>query len=145
MNYQDLRISKLREYLFGVIENINSNAKQINADMLSDKVDNYSIDKLPTMSVVERWIDGTEVHQDTYSFRSRMNYSQDTINNLKNVGFFEGFQKLINSNNKKGVLPDINNIESIECPSAGTINNIDGTTAEFDIQIQIRYMIKGDE
>lgn len=141
----DYRISKLREYLIEVLRTLTDKKYPINADMLSDKVDNYSIDKLPTMSVVERWITGTEIHQDTYSFRSRMNYSQDTINNLKNVGFFEDFQKTINSNNKKGVLPDIENIQSIECPSAGTINNIDGTTAEFDIQIQIRYMIKGDE
>ena len=136
MNY---RISKLRDYLMGVIEILKKSKYPINADMLSNKVDNYSIDKIPTDTTVQKWIIGTEVRRDVYSFRSRMNYSQDTINNLKNIGFFEDFEMLIDSNNKKGILPDIQNIESIECLNCGTLNNADTNTAEFDIQIQITY------
>ena len=136
MNY---RIYKLRAYLMEVIKNIKNINYPINADMLSNKVDNYSLDKIPTDTTVQKWIIGTEVHKDIYSFRSRMNYSQDTINNLKNIGFFEEFEKLIDSNNKKGILPDIENIESIECLNCGTLNYADTNTAEFDIQIQITY------
>ena len=136
MNY---RIYKLRAYLMNVIKNIKNINYPINADMLSNKVDNYSLDKIPTDTTVQKWIIGTEVHKDIYSFRSRMNYSQDTINNLKNIGFFEEFEKLIDSNNKKGILPDIENIESIECLNCGTLNYADTNTAEFDIQIQITY------
>ena len=135
----DYRISKLRNYLMGVIETLKKSKYPINADMLSNKVDNYSIDKIPTDTTVQKWIIGTEVRRDVYSFRSRMNYSQDTINNLKNIGFFEDFEMLIDSNNKKGILPDIQNIESIECLNCGTLNNADTNTAEFDIQIQIKY------
>ena len=140
MGYEDLRISKLREYLFGVINTITENRNyQINADMLSNDIDNYSLDKIPTASVVERWIMGVEIHRDVYSFRSRMSYSQDTIDNLSNIGFFEQFENAIKTNNEEGILPDIDNIESIECLNCGTLNNTDGTTAEFDIQIQITY------
>lgn len=140
MEYEDLRISKLREYLFGVINTLTENRNyQINADMLSNDIDNYSLDKIPTASVVERWITGVEIHRDVYSFRSRMAYSQDTINNLSNIGFFEQFENAIKTNNEEGILPDIDNIESIECLNCGTLNNTDGTTAEFDIQIQITY------
>ena len=140
MEYEELRISKLREYLFGVINTLTENRNyQINADMLSNDIDNYSLDKIPTASVVERWIMGVEIHRDVYSFRSRMAYSQDTINNLSNIGFFEQFENAIKTNNDKGILPDIDNIESIECLNCGTLNNTDGVTAEFDIQIQITY------
>jgi hypothetical protein len=59
---------------------------------------------------------------------------------LKNIGFFEEFEKIIKSNNDKGVLPEIENIESIECLNSGTmISNDDGKTGTFDIQIQITY------
>lgn len=140
MEYEDLRISKLREYLFGVINTLTENRNyQINADMLSNDIDNYSLDKIPTASVVERWIMGIEIHRDVYSFRSRMAYSQDTIDNLSNIGFFEQFENAIKTNNEEGILPDIDNIQSIECLNCGTLNNTDGTTAEFDIQIQITY------
>ena len=140
MEYEDLRISKLREYLFGVINTLTENRNyQINADMLSNDIDNYSLDKIPTASVVSRWISGVEIHRDVYSFRSRMAYSQDTIDNLSNIGFFEQFENAIKTNNEEGILPDIDNIENIECLNCGTLNNTDGTTAEFDIQIQITY------
>lgn len=140
MEYEDLRISKLREYLFGVINTLTENRNyQINADMLSNDIDNYSLDKIPTASVVSRWINGLEIHRDVYSFRSRMSYSQDTIDNLSNIGFFEQFENAIKTNNEEGILPNINNIEKIECLNCGTLNNTDGTTAEFNIQIQITY------
>ena len=140
MEYEDLRISKLRQYLFEVINTLTENRSyQINADMLSDDINNYSLDKIPTASVVSRWISGVEIHRDVYSFRSRMSYSQDTIDNLSNIGFFEQFENAIKTNNEEGILPNINNIEKIECLNCGTLNNTDGTTAEFDIQIQITY------
>lgn len=141
MEVNDLRISKLRNYLFGIINTLATNSNyQINANMLSNKVGDYSLDKIPTDTEVEPWIIGGGVYRDVYSFRSRKAYSQDTINNLKNIGFFEKFEKIIKSNNDKGVLPEIENIESIECLNSGTmINNDDGKTGTFDIQIQITY------
>ena len=142
MEYQNYRISKLREYLFGIINTLaNNNNYQINADYLG-KVGDFSLDKIPTSSTVQRWISGVEIHRDVYSFRNRKAYSQDTINNLKNIGFFEEFEKKIKSNNEKGELPEINNIESIECLNCGTFNSQDGTESTFDIQIQITYRNK---
>ena len=135
------RISKLREYLFDVINTLTLDRNyQINANMLSDKVDDYSLDKIPTNRVVSKWICGVERNRDVYSFRSRKTYSTDTIVNLKNMGFFERFEDAIKDNNKRGILPNINGIESIECLSPFTmISNDNGKTATFDIQIQITY------
>ena len=140
MEYKDTRISKLRTYLFSIIDTLTTDKSyQINANMLDNDINNYSLDKMPTSSTVEKWINGIETHRDVYSFRSRMAYSQDTINNLLNIGFFEKFESIIKSNNKKGILPNINGIQSIECLNCGTMNSADTNTAEFDIQLQITY------
>lgn len=137
---EDLRITKLRTYLLSIIDVLVTNKKyQINANMLSNEPNNYSLDKIPTSSTVEEWITGTKVCRDVYSFRSRVGYSQDTIENLINVGFFEIFEKLISSNNEKGILPDIEGIQSIQCLNCGSMNNANTNTAEFNIQIQITY------
>ena len=142
MEVNDYRISKLRLYLTNIINTLTTKRNyQINADMLSNKVGDYSLDKIPTDTEVESWIIGVVKRRDVYSFRSRKSYSQDTINNLKNIGFFEEFESIIKSNNDKGVLPEIDNIESIECLNCGTmISNDDGKTGTFDIQIQITYI-----
>ena len=144
MNY---RISKLREYLLSVIDEMTQNRKyQINANMLSNKVDDYSLDKIPTTPNVEGWIIGVNKKKDVFSLRSRKSYSQDAIDNLKNIGFFEEFEKKIKYNNKNGILPNITNIESIECLNCGTmLSNDDMNSAIFDIQIQITYIDDDEE
>ena len=140
MDYKETRISKLRTYLFSIIDTLATDKNyQINANMLSNDINNYSLHKIPTSSQVERWVTGLEIHRDVFSFKSRNAYSQDVINNLSNIGFFEQFESIIKSNNKKGVLPDIKGIESIECLNCGTMLSSDTNTAEFDIQIQITY------
>lgn len=138
----DLRVSKLRTYLFDIIDTLLTTKKyQINANMLSDKINNYSLDKIPTGSTVEEWITGTKICRDIYSFRSRVGYSQDTLDNLTNVGFFEIFENIINSNNEKGILPQIDGIQTIECLNCGSMVNATTNTAEFDIQLQITYKV----
>ena len=107
MDINNTRIGKLREYLFGIIDTLTTNNEyQINADFLGS-VNDYSLDKIPTDIEIKKWIVGTDVHKDVYSFRSRKSYSQDTLNNLKNIGFFERFEEIVKSNNRKGILPNI--------------------------------------
>ena len=141
IDVENTRISKLGKYLEPILEELNNKYKKINADFLGIDVNNYSLDKIPTASEVETWLTGTKICRDVYSFRSRNPYSSDRLSNLKNIGFFETFQKIINSNNDNGILPEIDNIESIECLNQGTFNSADasGKTAVFDIQLQIVY------
>jgi hypothetical protein len=133
------RIEKLRKYLFEVINSLTEDRNyQIGADFLGT-IGDYSLDKIPTEIEVKKWKVGTEIRRDVYSFRSRKPYSQKTIDNLKNIGFFEAFENKIKSNNDKGILPEIDKIESIKCLNCGTLNNVDGTQATFNIQIQVTY------
>lgn len=140
INIDELRITKLREYLFEIIDKLlNDKKHQINANMLSNDINNYSLDKIPTDSTVEQWIIGIEIQKDIYSFRSRMNYSQNVMDNLINVGFFEVFENIIFFNNKKGIMPKIEGIQSIKCLNCGSMSDATTNTCEFDIQLQIEY------
>lgn len=141
IDVENTRIAKISKYLENILEELNNKYKKINADFLGIDINNYSLDKIPTTGEIEIWLTGTKVCRDVYSFRSRNAYSSDRLNNLKNIGFFEEFESIIKSNNDKGILPEIKNIENIECLNCGTFNNADasGKTAEFDIQLQIVY------
>lgn len=139
IDVENTRINKLRDYLENIIEKLNENYFKINADFLDLGINNYSLDKIPTVSTVEKWITGTTIYKDVYSFRSRNKYSSDRIENLKNIGFFEKFENIIKSNNDEGVLPEIKGIQTIECLNCGTVNIADTNTCEMDIQIQITY------
>jgi len=135
------RIEALRLYLFDVLDTLTESEYQINANMLG-KIGDYSLDKIPTQPVVRSWVNGTKVKRDVYSFRSKRTYSQDTINNLNNIGFFEKLEDLIESNNRKGVLPNIDGILKIECLNCGTLNVAGTNEAIFNIQIQIEYLME---
>lgn len=139
MAIQDKRISKVRMWLFNIINSLQNDTNyQINANMLSDKVDDYSLDKIPTQSVVEPYITGGGLYRDVYSFRTRKSYGIDTITNLQNMGFFEDLEKAIKTNNDEGNLPD--DVLSVSCLTPFTMQrNDDGKTAVFDTQLQIEY------
>jgi len=135
----DLRVTKLRTYLMSVISELIEQYGEMNINFLSNEPNNYSLDKIPVNPTQEQWIIGNFLNRDVYSFRSRVNYSADTMTNIENIGFFETFEKLIKQKNDNNILPDIDGIQSISCLNCGSLNNANTNTAEFDIQIQIEY------
>ena len=48
MEIDNLRITKLRAYLFDIIQTLNEQYEQINVNFLSNDINNYSLDKIPT-------------------------------------------------------------------------------------------------
>lgn len=135
----DLRVTKLRAYLMDIITELIGQYGEMNINFLSDEPNNYSLDKIPVNPTTEQWIIGNFLKRDVYSFRSRMNYSADTMTNIENIGFYETFEKVIKQANDNNILPDIDGIQSISCLNCGTLNRANTNTAEFDIQIQIEY------
>ena len=135
----NLRVTKLRAYLMDIITELIGQYGEMNINFLSNEPNNYSLDKIPVVTEVQKWITGDTLYRDVYSFRSRMNYSADTMTNIENIGFYETFEKLIKQKNDNNDLPEIDGIQSISCLNCGTMNNANTNTAEFDIQIQIEY------
>lgn len=139
MEIDNLRITKLREYLMGIIVEIKQSLEQVNVDFLSNEPDNYSIDKIPVVPQIDNWIIGPQLKREVYNFRSRMNYSADVISNLENIGFYELFARIIENKNNQNELPDIDGIQEISCLNAGTMARANTNTAEFDIQVEIQF------
>ena len=135
----NLRVTKLRAYLMDIITELVGQYGEMNINFLSNEPNNYSLDKIPVDKDGEKWIINASLKRDVYSFRSRMNYSADTMTNIENIGFYETFEKIIKQKNDSNDLPDIDGIQSISCLNCGTMNNANTNTAEFDIQIQIEY------
>lgn len=140
------RIDSIREYMFDVLDELlNTKEYQINADFLDKDIKNYSLDRIPVSSIVSKSIGGDFLTcRDVYSFRSRRVYGFDVLDNLANIGFFEEFERKILENNIKGILPEIDGIEEIECLNCGALNIAGTQTAEFSVQIQIIYEIELD-
>lgn len=139
MEIGNLRVTKLRAYLMDIITELIGQYGEMNINFLSNEPNNYSLDKIPVVTEVQKWIIGDTLYRDVYSFRSRMNYSADTMTNIENIGFYETFEKIIKQKNDNNILPEIDGIQSISCLNCGTMNNANTNTAEFDIQIQIEY------
>lgn len=135
----NLRVTKLRTYLMDIITELIGQYGEMNINFLSNEPNNYSLDKIPVVTEVQKWIIGDTLYRDVYSFRSRMNYSADTMTNIENIGFYETFEKIIKQKNDNNDLPEIDGIQSISCLNCGTLNRANTNTAEFDIQIQIEY------
>lgn len=134
-----MRIEKVREYLFSVLDELlETEDYRLNANFLDIEPSNYSIDRIPVEPIVEKWINGDMRLREVYNLRSRTIYGQDVMDNLANIGFFEKLEEKINSNNTKGIRPE--GMESIKCLNVGAMNVADTNTAEFSIQIQIEYM-----
>lgn len=130
-------ISKIRQYFFdlGIIDE-NSN---INVDFLSNKPIEYVIEPIPVEPIIKPYKDGGSLRQFVFQFGSREYFGADVIQNMKNTEFYEDFSALIEDNNKKGVLPKINGIQSIECLNNGTINEDNTDNAKYVIQMRITY------
>ena len=130
-------ISKIRQYFFdlGIIDE-NSN---INVDFLSNEPIEYVIEPIPIEPILRQYADGSSLRQFVFQFGSREYYGADVIQNMKNTEFYEDFSALIEDNNRKGVLPKINGIQSIECLNNGTINEDNTDNAKYVIQMRITY------
>lgn len=130
-------VDKIRTYFFelGIIDE-NSN---INVDFLSNEPIQYVIEPIPVEPIIRPYSDGGSLRQFVFQFGSREYFGADVVQNMANTEFYEEFSALIEDNNKKGVLPNIDGIQSIECLSNGTINEDNTDNAKYVIQMRITY------
>ena len=131
-------VDKLRQY-FIEHTTLEEGFKNILADFLGDDATDYTIETIPIEPVLKPYTDGGYLGQLTFQFGSREFYDDSDNQNIDNLGFYERFQKEIEYNNEHGILPEIEGIQSIECLSNGTIQDIENKTAKYIIQMRITY------
>ena len=131
-------IDKIKEYFLEHVT-LADEFKDILADFLGEDATDYVIEPVPLEPVLRQYTDGSYIGQLTFNFGSREYYDGSNEQNIENLDFYERFYNEIEYNNKNGILPDIDGIQSIECLSNGTIQDIQKGTAKYIIQMRITY------
>lgn len=130
-------IEKIRQYF--IENNIIDENSRINVDFLGENPTEFALEPLPVNPVLESYINGVSLRQFQFQLLSCNDYGADVMQNMANSTYYENLYELIESNNKKRVLPNIDGIESIECLNSGGILDTGTNTARYSIQMRITY------
>ena len=132
-------IEKIRDY-FNEHVTLAEEFNEILVDFLGKDATSYSIEPIPTDRVLRPYTDGGGLYQLVFQFGSKEFYDDSLNQNIENLNFYERFANEIEDNNKRGVRPDIEGIQSIECLNNGTIQDVEHGTAKYGIQMRITYI-----
>ena len=130
-------IEEIRKYF--IDQKIIDKKNRINVDFLSEKPTEFSIEKVPTNPILEKYIDGSSYRQFQFQLVSCNNYGAELAQNISNSEFYENFYNIIESKNKEKMLPDIPGIDTIECLDDGAIVDVTANTARYSILMRIKY------
>lgn len=136
-------IEQIRKYF--IENNIIDENCRINIDFLGSEPTEFSIEKISVDPVLEEYIDKSSLRQFQFQLVSCNYYGADVIQNLANSTFYEKLLDLIESNNIKKILPNIQGIDSIKCLNNGGVEATDVNTARYSIQMQIIYFKERNE
>lgn len=131
-------VEKLKDYFLQHIQ-LASEFKNILVDFLGEEATTYVIEPIPEQEIVTPYVDGGSLCQFIFQFGSREFYDDGVAQNIENLDFYERFKEEIEYNNKNHILPDIDNIQSIECTTHGTLDGAESGTAKYIIQMKITY------
>lgn len=132
------KIEAIRSY-FDVCPLLDTNAR-INIDYIGTEAIEYAIYSDPIDPVYKKYVDGGVIKQFGFTFTTLAYYSAELIQQLENSGFYEEFQKWIESNNEKGVLPDVEGALRIEILTNGYLIDAEADMARYQIQLKLIYM-----
>lgn len=131
-------VDKIRDYFLEHVQ-LADEFDNILADFLEEDATSYVIEPIPSEIVIRPYSDGGSLRQFVFQFGSREFYDSSVAQNIENLNFYEEFQNEIEENNKNGILPDIDGIQSIECLNNGTIQDVQNGTAKYFINMRITY------
>ena len=132
-------VDKIKDYFLQHVT-LAEEFKNILADFLGEDATDYTIEPVPIEPVLRQYTDGSYLGQLVFQFGSREYYDDSNDQNIENLDFYEKFQAEIEYNNRNRILPDIDGIQSIECLSNGTIQDVQKGTAKYVIQMRITYL-----
>lgn len=120
-----------------------SELARVNVDFLPEKADTYSVEEVPTQSVIEQYLDGSSKRQFTFVFAARLAYSDELRNNIDNCGFYENFASWLEDCTENEILPQMatgSEPFKIEALSSGYLFDISGDLSNARYQIQCRLI-----
>lgn len=122
-----------------------NNAIKVNVNYLEPNTDTYSIEEVPINPIVKKYVNGDSVRQYAFIFTSREPYGVDVFQNIDNSGFYEKFADWVENQDDNEIFPLLDNgLEpiSIEVTSTGYAFAVTEDTAQFQIQLRLKYLKK---
>lgn len=116
---------------------------RINVDFLPEDASTYSIESVPTQTIISTDIDGSTTRQFVFVFASRLFYTDELRNNIDNSGFYEDFENWLEANSENDVFPTLDEgltPTKIEAISSGYLFDIAGDYSNARYQIQCRLI-----
>ncbi|MBY6846719.1 chloramphenicol resistance protein [Clostridium botulinum] len=140
-------IDSLRNYMreLKCLDTFN-NAIRVNVNYLEPNIDTYSIEEIPIEPIIKTYVNGDSIRQYAFIFTSREPYGADVLTNIDNSGFYEKLANEIEKNNNNNILPVLeNNLEPLEIKvtSTGYAFAVTEDTAQFQIQLKLKYFKEG--
>ena len=140
-------IKALRDYIRTCphLDTFNNSIK-INVNYLEPETDTYSIEEVPIEPILKTYVNGDSIRQYAFIFTSREPYGVDELQNIDNSGFYEKFADWIENQNNNEIFPLLTNrLEPLEIKvtSTGYAFAVTEDTAQFQIQLRLKYFKKG--
>lgn len=123
-----------------------NNAIKVNVNYLEPETDTYSIEEVPIEPISKTYVNGDSIRQYTFIFTSREPYGVDVLQNIDNSGFYEKFADWIENQNNNEIFPLLTNglePREIKVTSTGYAFAVTEDTAQFQIQLRLKYFKKG--
>ncbi|WP_419749302.1 chloramphenicol resistance protein [Terrisporobacter petrolearius] len=123
-----------------------NNAIKVNVNYLEPETDTYSIEEVPIEPILKTYVNGDSIRQYAFIFTSREPYGVDVLQNIDNSGFYEKFADWIENQNNNEIFPLLTNrLEPLEIKvtSTGYAFAVTEDTAQFQIQLRLKYFKKG--
>lgn len=133
-------IEAIRKYI-GDLECMSTFTTAININYLGPDIDSFSIEEIPVNPIVKKYLDGTAIRQFQFVFCSREPYGSEILQNIENSTFYEDFADEIESKNNDGILPLLENGESlkIEVISSAYTVSVTEDTSMYQINLNFKY------
>lgn len=133
-------IEKIRDYFLDCP--LLDELARLNVDYLGVDPTQYTIDSVPTTSIVKSYVDGGALKQYVFVFGSREYYGADVLQNLENSGFYERFSSWIEEQNELSNLPKLSNgrnSEKLEVLTSGYLFDASEDNARYQLQCRLIY------
>lgn len=107
----------------------------------------YTLEETPNIPILIQYLDGSSLREKIFVVASRDEYGADVLVNITNSGFWEQFEKWVESQNRKKSFPKMGENQTprkIEITSSHYLFETSETTARYQIQMKLTYYQKGE-
>ena len=133
-------IEAIREYI-SKLDCMKVFDNAINVNYLDSETDSFSIEEVPSQSIIKKYVDGSSIRQFQFTFCSREPYGSEVIQNIDNSTFYEDFANEIEDKNNKGILPLLEDVEvrSLEVTSSAYAVSVTEEKGMYQINLNLKY------